>query len=154
MARLRSHIAVVLLLATLAAGSAGPLAQQSSARPASVILVRPADVKWTDYPDRPGVKQAVLEGDLTKPGPFVMRVKFPAGYKRAAHTHPVDEHTTVLAGSMRIGYGTNEDGPTEALAVGTIVITPANTPHFFVTPQETIVQTHGIGPWATTPVKK
>ena len=101
----------------------------------------------------PGVKLAVIEGDLAKPGPFMMRVKFPAGFKLAPHTHPTVEHTTVLSGSMRIGYGINPDGPSELMAAGTIVITPANTAHFFSTPTATIVQTHGIGPWASTPVK-
>jgi quercetin dioxygenase-like cupin family protein len=130
-----------------------PLAQQPPARPAEVVVVRSADVTWTDYPNRPGVKLAVLEGDLAKPGPFIIRVKFPAGFKLAPHTHPTVEHTTVLSGSMRLGYGTNPDGPSEAMAPGTIVITPANTPHFFSTATETIVQTHGIGPWGSVPVK-
>jgi hypothetical protein len=39
------------------------------------------------------------------------------------------------------------------MAPGTIIITPANTPHFATTPTETIVQTHGVGPWGSTPAK-
>jgi len=138
----------------LLAAAPGPLAQQAPARPAGVVIVRSAEVQWTDYPNRPGVKLAVLEGDLAKPGPFLIRVKFPAGYKLAPHTHPTVEHTTVLSGSMRLGYGTNPEGPAETMAPGTVVITPANTPHFFATATETIVQTHGIGPWGSTPVIK
>ncbi len=95
----------------------------------------------------------MIEGDIAKPGPFLMRVKFPAGFKLAPHTHPTIEHTTVLSGTMRLGYGTKDDGPAETFGPGTVLITPANTPHFFSTPAETIVQTHGIGPWASTPVK-
>jgi quercetin dioxygenase-like cupin family protein len=82
-----------------------------------------------------------------------MRVKFPAGYKLAPHTHPGIEHTTVLAGALHLGYGTKDDGATETLPVGTVVITPPNTPHFINITEETIVQTHGIGPWSSTPVK-
>jgi len=130
-----------------------PFAQQPPARPAGVVVVRSEDVGWIDYPNRPGVKLAVLEGDLDKPGPFTMRVKFPAGFKLAPHTHPTVEHTTVLSGSMQLGYGTNPEGPSEVMTPGTIVITPASTPHFFSTATETIVQTHGIGPWASVPVK-
>jgi len=130
-----------------------PFAQQPAARPAGVVVVRSADVPWTDYPNRPGVKLAVLEGDLAKAAPFIIRVKFPAGYKLAPHTHPTVEHTTVLSGSMRLGYGTDPDGASEVMTPGTIVMTPANTPHFFSTATETIVQTHGVGPWGSTPVK-
>jgi len=140
------------LLVILASGPARSDTPQS-VRPAGVVVVRTADITWVDYPNRPGVKLAVVEGDLAKPGPFLMRVKFPAGFKLAPHTHPTIEHTTVLSGTMRLGYGTKDDGPSEELGPGTILITPANTAHFFSTPAETIVQTHGVGPWASTPVK-
>ena len=143
-------IAFVLLLLAAAPVS---VASDQSPRPAGVIIVKSGEVQWVDYPNRPGVKLALIEGDLSKPGPFVMRVKFPAGFKLAPHTHPNVEHTTILSGAMRLGYGTNDAGPAELLPAGTILITPANTPHFASTPQETIVQTHGIGPWASTPVK-
>jgi quercetin dioxygenase-like cupin family protein len=146
----RVVLCAVLLVSLVSAGS---LAQQSPARPAGVVVVKSGEVQWTDYPDRPGVKLAVIEGDLTKPGPFVIRVKFPAGFKLAPHTHPSLEHTTILSGAMRLGYGTKADGPAEVMPAGTIIITPANTPHFATTPTETIVQTHGVGPWASTPVK-
>jgi quercetin dioxygenase-like cupin family protein len=145
-------ITSILLLAALIVGSAA--AQQSSNRPGGVVIIKGGQETWTDYPNRPGVKLAMIEGDLTKAGPFLMRVKFPAGYKLAPHTHPGIEHTTILSGTMRLGYGTNPDGPAEELGAGTVLITPPNTPHFFSTAQETIVQTHGVGPWGSTPVAK
>jgi quercetin dioxygenase-like cupin family protein len=128
-------------------------AQQQSNRPGGALILKAAEIQWTDYPGRPGVQLAMLEGDLTKAGPFMMRVKFPAAYKLAPHTHPGIEHTTVISGSLNLGYGTKDDGPTERLPAGTVIITPPNTPHFFSTAQETIVQTHGIGPWGSTPVR-
>src|SRR6185436_8356550 len=120
-------LCAVLLVSLVGAGSQ---AQQPPPRPAGVVVVKSAEVKWTDYPNRPGVKLAVIEGDLGKAGPFLIRVKFPAGYKLAPHTHPNVEHTTVLSGTMRLGYGTDAAGASEAFGVGTVVITPANTPHF------------------------
>jgi quercetin dioxygenase-like cupin family protein len=142
----------IVLLATLVVSAV--TAQQSSSRPGGVVIIKGGQETWTDYPNRPGVKLAMIEGDLTKPGPFLMRVKFPAGYKLAPHTHPGIEHTTILSGTMRLGYGTNPDGPAEELGAGTVLITPPNTPHFFATARETIVQTHGVGPWGSTPVVK
>ena len=142
-----------ILLSVLVVGAVRFTAEQQSSRPSGVVVVKAADVKWEDYPDRPGVQRTIIEGDLTKPGPFIMRVKFPPGYKLPPHTHPAVERTTILSGGMRLGYGTNPDSPTELMSPGTLIITPANTPHFATTPTETIVQTHGIGPWASTPVK-
>jgi quercetin dioxygenase-like cupin family protein len=149
--RLLSLTLTVATLATLLSGA--PLRAQQPNRPGGVVIVKPTEVQWTDYPGRQGVKLAMLEGDLTKPGPFLMRVKFPPNYKLAPHTHPGVEHTTILSGALRMGYGTRDDGPTETLTAGTVLITPAGTPHFLATTEETIVQTHGIGPWSSTPAK-
>lgn len=126
---------------------------QGANRPGGVLLVRPGDMQWTEYPGRPGVGLAMIEGDLTKPGPFLMRVKFPAHFKLGPHSHPGIEHSLVISGALRVGYGTRDDGPMETLGAGTILITPAGTPHFLATDEETIVQTHGLGPWGSTPAK-
>lgn len=145
-------VVVAGLVGTALSGAPGGR-EQAPNRPGGVLLIKPGDVQWTDYPNRPGVKLAMLEGDLTKPGPFLMRVKFPANYKLAPHTHPGIEHTIVLSGALRVGYGTHGNEPMEALEAGTLLITPAGTPHFLETTAETIVQTHGIGPWGSTAVK-
>jgi mannose-6-phosphate isomerase-like protein (cupin superfamily) len=151
------RLALALAVATLCVAPLGPFGGRSSRaapnRPGGVVIVKPSEVQWTDYPGRPGVKLAMLEGDLTKPGPFLMRVKFPANFKVAPHTHPGVEHTTILSGALRMGYGTRDGGPMETLTAGTVLITPAGTPHFLATTEETIVQTHGIGPWGSTPAK-
>ena len=52
-----------------------------------------------------GAQIAVLYGDPGKAGPFVFRLKFPAGYKVAAHMHPNDYDVTVLSGTMYLGMG-------------------------------------------------
>ena len=67
----------------------------------------PADVKWQDGPASlpKGAKIAVLEGDPTKEGPFVFRVKVPDGYRIPPHTHPKTERVTVISGTFNIGMG-------------------------------------------------
>lgn len=152
---MRTHTRLALLSAfTIALISAPVMAHQSPApnRPGGAIILKPSDFTWTDYPGRPGVKLAMIEGDLAKPGPFLMRVKFPAGYKLPGHMHPGVEHTAVLSGALSVAYGTADATP-EVLPAGSVIITPANTPHFVSTTAETVVQTHGIGPWSSTPVK-
>ena len=153
MRAIASMIVVAALLPSLVIGPAASGVRQQPNRPGGVVILKPGEIQWTDYPNRPGVKMAMIEGELSKPAPFMMRVKFPAGFKLAPHTHPAVEHTTVLSGALRLGYGTTDGGPAEVLPVGTVVVTPAGTPHFFSTAAETIVQTHGVGPWGSTPVK-
>jgi hypothetical protein len=107
-------------------------------------------LKWLDGPVSlpPGAKIAVLEGDPTKPGPFVFRVKVPDGYKIPPHTHPKPERVTVIAGSFHIGMGDKFDQTKgEAMPAGTYGTWPAGMKHFVWVKGETVVQFHGDGPW-------
>jgi quercetin dioxygenase-like cupin family protein len=96
----------------------------------------------------PGAKVAVLEGDPSKPGPFVMRAKFPDGYKIPPHTHPQTERLTVLSGSLRLGMGEKFDVKHAAeLTAGTYAALPPGMKHFAWAEGETVIQVHGVGPW-------
>ena len=55
----------------------------------------------------PGAEAAVLFGDPSKEGLFVLRLKFPEGYRVPPHTHPVDEVLTVISGTFSMGMGEN-----------------------------------------------
>ena len=56
-----------------------------------------------------GAQIAVLYGDPDKAEPFVFPLKYPAGYKVAAHMHPNDYDVTVLSGTMYMGMGDKFD---------------------------------------------
>src|SRR6266446_2594132 len=75
------------------------------------VIAQPDSLKWTAAPPvlPKGAQIAVLYGDPGKPGPFVFRLKFPAGYKVAAHMHPNDYNVTVLSGTMYLGMGDKFD---------------------------------------------
>jgi quercetin dioxygenase-like cupin family protein len=96
----------------------------------------------------PGAKVAILDGDPTKPGPFVMRARLPDGYKIPPHTHPQAERMTVLSGSLRLGMGDTFD-PKHAteLTPGTYAALPPGMKHFAWAEGETVIQVHGEGPW-------
>lgn len=107
-------------------------------------------LKWKDGPPSlpPGAQFAVLEGDPTKPGPFVFRVKVPDGYKIPPHMHPKPERVTVISGIFNLGMGDRFDvTKTEALPAGTYGMWPAGMKHFVWAKGETVVQFHGDGPW-------
>lgn len=114
---------------------------------------RPAGLTWKDGPPSlpPGAKFAVLEGDPTKPGPFVFRVKVPDSYRIPPHTHPKPERVTVIAGTFNIGMGdTFDDTKGQEMPVGTYGTWPAGMKHFVWVKGETVIQFHGDGPWTIT----
>ncbi len=107
-------------------------------------------LKWNDGPASlpAGAKIAVLEGDPSKPGPFVMRIKLPDGFKLPPHTHPKPERVTVISGSFHLGMGEKFDAKKAvALPAGTYGTWPAGMKHFVWVEGETVVQFHGEGPW-------
>jgi anti-sigma factor ChrR (cupin superfamily) len=52
-----------------------------------------------------GAKIAVLSGDPSKDGLYVLRLKMPANYKIPAHNHPTSEYVTVVSGKFHIWNG-------------------------------------------------
>jgi hypothetical protein len=111
----------------------------------------PDQIVWKDGPASlpKGAKISVLEGDPTKEGPFVFRVKVPDGYRIAVHTHPKTERVTVIAGTFNIGMGDHfDESITHPMTAGTYGFWKAGMKHFVWTKGETIVQFHGEGPWA------
>src|SRR5207248_5434120 len=99
--------AAALLLSPVAAPSAAHDKKESM----GASLHRPDGLTWQDGPPSlpPGAKIAVLEGDPTKPGPFVFRVKVPDGYRIPSHTHPKPERVTVVSGTFHIGMRDSSD---------------------------------------------
>ncbi|MBX6365773.1 MAG: cupin domain-containing protein [Gemmatimonadetes bacterium] len=99
----------------------------------------------------PGAQIAVLDGDPSSAVPFTIRRRFPDGYRIAPHTHPTDEHVTVIQGTFAVGMGERFDAAAmRQLAPGGYVTAPANQAHFAAAQGETIVQIHAIGPFALT----
>jgi len=128
-----------------------PVAAQHADEKKGEVLVTPPDIKWVDAPPSlpKGAKVAVLEGDPTKQGPFVMRAKMPDGYKIAPHTHPKDERVTILSGILYLGMGAKYDEKEgTALPAGSYARTPPGMKHFGWTKGETVIQINGEGPWA------
>jgi quercetin dioxygenase-like cupin family protein len=120
-------------------------------------MVRPDDIKWDPAPPvlPAGALAAVLAGDPSQEVPFVIRVKFPDGYKVPPHWHPTDENVTVLQGTFLMGKGEQfNPNAAEALPAGSFVRMPKEVRHFAQAKGETIIQIHGIGPFQITYVNE
>lgn len=113
-------------------------------------LVTPADaVVWENRGE--GVRVAVLFGDPSKPGPFVQRLRYPAGYEKGPHCHPGDAFVTVLSGSYFRGYGDELDrSQAYRLEPGTFSVNPRGVSHYEWTTEPAELEIHATGPWGTT----
>ena len=107
------------------------------------------DIDWKPFPAfPPSARLAVLVGQPSEPGPYVIRVKVPRGVKLMPHKHPEDRIYTVISGVFYIGVGTEFDaGKLEAYPPGAVVVLPGNTPHFhWAQSGEYVTQVTAIGP--------
>jgi len=126
-------------------------ADASGAAPASHVMVAPAAITWGDPPPSlpPGSRMAVLAGDPSKPGPFVIRAQVPAGYKVPPHWHPTDENLTILSGTVALGMGdTWDESKMQSVPSGGLVVLPGAMRHSFMARTASTFQVHGMGPFA------
>lgn len=110
-------------------------------------------VKWGPAPAvfPAGAQMAVMQGDPSGNGLFTVRLRLPNGYRIAPHTHPTDEHVTVISGNFKVGMGTTVDAKSMmTLHAGGFVTAPANQAHYAAAQGLTIVQVHAMGPFALT----
>src|ERR1700760_4539597 len=96
----------------------------------------------------PSVCLAVLVGQPSEPGLYMIRVKVPGGVKLMPHRHPEDRVYTVISGVFYIGLGDEFDAAKlEAYPPGAVVVLPGNTPHFhWARSGEYITQVTALGP--------
>lgn len=121
-----------------------------AAQPAHKIVTS-EQVTWTAGPAsfQPGSQAAVLYGDPSKQGVFVLRLKLPAGFRIAPHTHPKPEILTVISGAFHIGMGTVADpAKAQRLPAGGFFAFDPGLAHYAHVEEETVVQLSSTGPWA------
>ena len=119
--------------------------------PAGALVLTPNDLKWSESPRAPGVQAATLVGDPRKPGPYIIRAKYPPNTINRPHHHPGDEEITVLSGTLYFGRDlTMEPGKTMTLPAGSFYTFSPGKAHFGYTEEETIIQLSTVGPWALT----
>ena len=86
--------------------------------------ILPEDIDWKPFAAfPPTVRLAVLVGDPSQPGPYVVRVKVPSGVKLMPHRHPEDRIYTVMSGVFYVGLGDQFDGDkVKAYPPGCVVV--------------------------------
>lgn len=114
------------------------------------VRVAPEQVDWKSVNDK-GVKMAMVYGDQSKPGLYVVRYTFPVGTMSSPHSHSTDRIIAVIKGTWYTGTdGIWDPTTTVALKPGSYMIHPAGKVHFDgAKNEEAIVQITGIGPVIT-----
>ena len=139
--------ALVLFAATAvyAGGSMGSSMSMSMSAMPSVYT--PSTIKWVK--GMGGMTVATLEGDMTKPGPWTIRLMFPAGTKLPPHFHNDTERATVISGTFEVGVGKTFDASKlTALPAGSYVVIPAHVWHYAMSKTDTVIQLTGTSPFA------
>jgi hypothetical protein len=110
----------------------------------------PDQVKWGPAPPflPAGAQLAVLEGDpMAASGDYTIRLKMPAGYKVAPHTHPYRENVTVISGTLKVGMGDQFDASKMmSFGVGSFAYLDPNVHHYAMASGDTVIQIHGTSP--------
>ena len=107
------------------------------------------DIDWKPFAAFPSlVRLAIIVGQPSEPGPYMIRVKVPGGVKLMPHKHPEDRIYTVISGVFYIGLGDEFDAEKlEAYPPGAVVVLPGNTSHFhWAKSGDYITQVTAIGP--------
>lgn len=114
------------------------------------IVALPEQIVWRDAGK--GVKIALVYGDPSKPGQYVIRAHFPPGVMSSPHFHGEDRHVTVIQGTWFAGKDDSWDpAATVPLKAGSYMFHPAEGVHYDGAGEEgAIVQIIGMGPSKTT----
>lgn len=134
-------VALVVLLGTAAAAWA------------DAVALNTGNIKWGDAPPifPKGAKFAVIAGDPSAKGVFVVRMMLPPKYHIPAHNHPTDEYVTVISGGLYVGMGDKLDtSKGEKLSAGGFAVAPAGMNHYAWTTGKTVVQVEAEGPFGMT----
>ena len=118
--------------------------------PKAINIQLPKDIKWVATAG--GSEQAVLVGDPSKPGLYVVLTKWLPHKNSRPHSHPNDRFITVLKGTWWVNTGSNYDpGGMKPLPTGSFVVHYGGQAHYDgARDEECILQIVGIGPATST----
>jgi quercetin dioxygenase-like cupin family protein len=113
------------------------------------VIQNVQDAKWGSAPPMlpPGAQVDVLSGNPGATGLVSLRVKFPAGYKIPAHSHPTDENVVIVSGEVTFGMGDKlDENSGTTLSPGGFAKMPAGMNHYAYTKQGATIQLYAEGP--------
>jgi hypothetical protein len=131
-----------MLIGLGGAGSARGLADMD---PKAITVVFPNDIKWTKTATS---ERAVLYGDPSKPGYYVILLKWLPHNNSRPHYHPNDRFITVLQGTWWVQTGAKYDpAGFKPIPAGSFVVHTGKEIHYDGAKDEPcLLQISGMGP--------
>ncbi len=122
--------------------------------PKALAYKLPDQIPWKDDPM--GAKMAVLQGDPSKPGLYVVLVKWTPHHMSHPHWHPNDRFITVISGTWWVGTGPKFDPDTTvAMPAGSFITHFAKQIHYDgAKDTEAVLEIVGEGPATATPAEE
>src|SRR3954462_3249686 len=99
---MRRVITLIVILLAVASTRAAEL------NPKAINIQLPKEIKW-NVNEAAGSAQAILVGDPSKPGLYVVLQKWFPHHNSRPHSHPNDRFITVLSGTWWVNTGANYD---------------------------------------------
>lgn len=115
--------------------------------------VLPDSLQWFSPPNNAQLRGAWVIGAEQKEGAYLLRVMLAKGGRIPVHTHPDTRNSTVLSGTLYVGFGEIADeAKMVAIPAGGVYVAPAGVPHFlWAKDGDVVYQEAGMGPTATLP---
>ena len=129
-------------------------AMAAELNPAAVTFTLPDKIEWKINPN--GDDNAVALGDPSKPGLYIVLVRWHAGHMSHPHFHPNDRFITVLSGTWWVGTGTKFDpDATVPMPTGSYVVHYGKQVHYDGAKDgDCVLEVVGEGPATATPAEE
>jgi quercetin dioxygenase-like cupin family protein len=118
--------------------------------PKAISIQLPKEIKWVA--NAGGSEQAILFGDPSKPGLYIVLTKWTPHHNSRPHFHPNDRYITVLSGTWWVNTGAKYDPDgMKPVPAGSYVVHYGNQIHYDgAKDAEVILQIVGMGPATST----
>ena len=149
----RRGVLLVTLIAALPLAISGTTARADKIDPFTTAITLRESIQWDAWSGVPphSGEMARLYGDLDKPGPYLVLMKWHPGYMSAPHTYATDRLSLILSGTWWVNSGADFDpNNTVPVPAGGFVRRAAHTPHYDGVKKDAkepaVIALFGVGP--------
>ena len=122
---------------------------------AAIKVTLPKEIPWVEN-TAAGSAQAILVGDPSKPGLYVVLTKWHAGHMSRPHFHDNDRFITVISGTWWVGTGAKYDpASTKPVPAGSFVKHTGKEIHYDgAKDADVVLEILGMGPATNHPAEQ